>query len=112
MEPPLAHQIAHATHIFAAEVVSREHGTLRHRYDLKGRFAAAGPFSLDLTMHRLLGFQPLAGDIVYVFLIHDAEPLELLPVRSGRVVYAPSSAAREEHSIAEFESLVREGAGE
>jgi hypothetical protein len=88
--------MAHATHVFAAEVVSREHGTFRPCCDRKGRFSTASPFSPDLAKHLRPGF----------------EPRELLPVHEGRVVYAPGPAACEEFPAADFEVMVRRGAGE
>lgn len=110
VEPPLAHQIAHCRHIFAAEVVSAEDSSFRHRFDLKGTFSSPGDFALDLTLHKLLGFRPHAGALVIVFLPDaGAAPLELLPVEADRVVYAPRSAAREAHPLADFLALVRAG---
>lgn len=110
VEPPLAHQIAHCRYIFAAEVVSAEDGSFRHRFDLKGTFSPPGDFPLDLTLHKLLGFRTHAGALLIVFLPDaGSAPLELLPVEGDRVVYAPRSAAREAHPLADFLALVRAG---
>lgn len=108
VEPPLSHQIAYASRIFAAEAIAAD-GPFRHRYDLKGEFSPEAHFPLELSMHRLLGLELRAGDEVFVFVTDAGAPLEVLRVFEGRIVYAPNSAAREELSVADFTARVRAG---
>ncbi|HEX2829777.1 MAG TPA: hypothetical protein VHP37_25750 [Burkholderiales bacterium] len=92
--PPLDHQIG----VVDAIVLAVGEGASAYlvREVWKGHSTAAGSaLALDTRMHELLGYEPVNGGEVVLFLL-AGKPLEVLPVVGGRVVYAPHDASVQE----------------
>lgn len=87
--PPLDYQIGVVDAIVLA-VTERSGGAYRVHEVWKGRSAAT--LALDTRMHELLGYTPVIGGEVVLFLL-GGKPLEVLPVVEGSVVYAPHDAS-------------------
>ena len=105
-QPPIEHQIAAASAI--ARCITEINGKETRYRALeiwKGKIPGFSPktpyVSLKTRMRELLGFVPMDHQEVIVFLLpseiaiaqkqarHSLQPLELLPVKNGKILYAP-----------------------
>jgi len=101
--PPLEYQIAVTSRIVLAdtriegELVSYEVREVWRQVGYPAAGEQSRPITPDLAIWKLLGYAPLAGQPVVLFLAPRAgggEDLrELLPVTDGRVTYAPTDAS-------------------
>ena len=116
--PPLAHQIAVATGV-ALCTTEMSGGSISYRVagvwkDTERSLLIGDSLRLDIRIHELLGYRPMAGRDVVLFLVAEGLPvdcpLEILPVVDGAVTYGPSDpSVRERLTAAELEELVRRG---
>ncbi len=109
-QPPLEHQIRHASRILICRS-EPDAGSFACEYALKGVGPGAS-LRPNIRTFELLGYKAAAGEkAVLVFGTPD-DLIELLPVRSGTLVYAPTDASvRRELSLKAFEALVDEVLG-
>ncbi|MEW6722643.1 MAG: hypothetical protein AB1324_05260 [Candidatus Micrarchaeota archaeon] len=111
--PPLDYQIKHASAIMLAKTM--DDGA----YEVLGLWKAPAEFLfqegsaalIETKSFRLLGYEPKTGQEVVFFFMNRPpynEPIELLPVEEGRVVFAPGDATvREEMAPGELKARVR-----
>ncbi len=109
-QPPLEYQLEAATAVVRCRTEVSDAGT-RHRIleSLEGEpppsMVQAGQLQIHTRIFEQLGYRPEADQDVIVFITD--QPIELLPVRAGRIVYAPTDlAVRRELSIDQLKQLI------
>jgi len=110
--PPLEYQIRWVEAIVLADTEAAGEGfayRVREVWkDGKSATRAGQSLRLDTRTHELLGYRPQAGRPVVLFLTGPGlQPVEVLPVLAGRVLYAPSdSTVREDLALAALHERV------
>ncbi len=100
-QPPLEYQIDHADRILVCSTLPEGYQVERA---LKGKIPS--PFKPDVGIFTLLGYDRVIGERVVMILVGD-QVIELLPVKEGKLVYAPTdSSVRRELDFNELVALV------
>jgi hypothetical protein len=103
--PPLEYQIEHLDRIVVVETAAN--GAYVVQDALKGS-RRPGTFTPDVAIFRQLGYVPVPGERAVLFMSASGQVVELLPVKDGRVDYAPDDpSVRRRLALHELKALVR-----